>query len=329
MKIYYKILTLFFSIFLIISLFAFAWYRTVGTTVQDITYTIEPGQSLKQMAFDLKNHGVITAPWTFILLTRLSGHATDLQAGEYFFAGNSSLVDIIQQVVRGDVVMHELRINEGWTFAQVAEQILAHDAMKKTLDWSKPNTILTQLSFSEENSEGLFYPDTYYFPRGYTDATFLTHAYTRMQEFLEKSWQLRDNNLPYDTSYQALIAASIIEKETAVSDERTEISGVIMRRLQKNMPLQMDPTVVYGLGANYDKPLTHADLKTDTPYNTYLHYGLPPTPIAIPSPASIEAALHPRPGTSLYFVANGDGSHTFSSTLDAHNQAVEIYRKQN
>jgi UPF0755 protein len=148
-----------------------------------------------------------------------------------------------------------------------------------------------------------------------------------MQTFLHSQWQSRAQDLPYESAYAALIAASIIEKETAVESERTEIAGVIVRRIAKKMPLQMDPTVVYGLGANYDKPLTRTDLQTDTPYNTYIHLGLPPSPIAIPSPASITAALHPKPGNTLYFVANGDGSHTFSATLEAHNQAVKRYQE--
>lgn len=297
-------------------------------TTQDHIYIVNPGDSLKRIAQGMQAQHIIPHAQFFILLARLKGDAQMLQAGEYLFEKNSTLPMMLDKMVKGDVLMHSIRIGEGWTFAQVAAQILAVDALSKTLDWTAFDTILQQLKLSDHKPEGLFYPETYHFPRGFTDAALLTLAYQDMQQYLNTNWQTRAQDLPYENAYQALIAASIIEKETAIASELNKVAGVIVRRLQQSMLLQVDPTVVYGLGAHYEKSLTKADLKYDTPYNTYLHLGLPPTPIAIPSPGAIHAALHPEPGEALYFVARGDGSHVFSDSLAAHNQAVQEYRNQ-
>jgi UPF0755 protein len=297
-------------------------------TTQDHIYIAKPGDSLKKIAQGMQAQNIIPHAQIFILLARFKGDAQMLQAGEYVFEKNSTLSMMLDKMVKGDVLMHSIRIGEGWTFAQVAAQILAVDALSKTLDWTAIDTILQQLKLSDHKPEGLFYPETYHFPRGFTDAALLTLAYQDMQKYLNTNWQTRAQDLPYENPYQALIAASIIEKETAIASELNKVAGVIVRRLQQSMLLQVDPSVVYGLGAHYEKSLTKADLKYDTPYNTYLHLGLPPTPIAIPSPGAIHAALHPEPGEALYFVARGDGSHVFSDSLAAHNQAVQEYRNQ-
>jgi UPF0755 protein len=306
---------------------AFVYYESIAPTKQNATFIIAPGESVRHIAFAMQDQGIIQDPYGFIFLAEIHRHANAIKAGEYEIQKDTPIIQIIEQMVRGDVVMHDLRIGEGWTFAQLAAQIKDEEAIKKTLDWSSTDTMLQQLSLGEGSPEGLFYPDTYFFARGYTDKEFLIHAYNRMQNFLNNAWANRSADLPYTSAYQALIAASIIEKETAVAAERGEISGVIVRRLQEGMRLQLDPTVVYGLGASYNGFLTVDDLKRDTPYNTYLHDGLPPTPIAIPSAESITAAMQPKPGVSLYFVANGDGSHTFSKTLEEHNEAVKLYRE--
>lgn len=299
------------------------------TTTQDYVYIVAPGDSLKKISQHLEQEHIIPHAYVFTLLAIISNDAQSIQAGEYLFEKNSTLSMLLNKMVKGEVVMHHVRIGEGWTFAQIAQQIQNTDALKKTLDWTQPNTILQQLALSDKLPEGMFYPETYTFPRGFTDAQLLTLAYNDMQHFLKQAWQMRDFNIPYQDPYQALIVASIIEKETAIQSELAEISGVVVRRLQKSMLLQLDPSVVYGLGADYTKPLTKADLKFDTPYNTYMHIGLPPTPIATPSRAAIIAALHPNAGNTLYFVAKGDGSHVFSETLVAHELAVQQYRQQN
>lgn len=314
---------------MICAVFLWTWLQPYSRTTHDYVYIVEPGDSLKKIATGLQAQKIIPNAYTFILLAQVKGDAQALQTGEYLFLKNSTLLNILDKMVRGDVIMYSIRIGEGWTFAQVAQQIMVTNPLNKTLDWSTPDTILQQLKLSAHKPEGMFYPETYYFPRGFTDAALLILAYQDMQNFLNSHWETRASDLPYKNAYQVLITASIIEKETALASELGEVAGVIVRRLKKQMPLQVDPTVVYGLGAHYDKPLTKTDLKFDTPYNTYLHLGLPPTPIAIPSPAAVEAALHPKPGTSLYFVARGDGTHIFTDNLTEHNQAVQAYRNQN
>jgi UPF0755 protein len=317
-------------VLLSVVLFAGIWVsQQLSTkTSQEMIYIIEPGDSLKIIAEGLQDNHIISNAFAFIGLAYFKQETHHLRAGEYLFEKNTTAAMVLDKIVRGDVVMHSVRIGEGWTFAQIAASLAAETNLQKTLDWNSPDTILQQLKLSTDKPEGLFFPETYHFPRNYTDAALLTLAYQEMQKFLNTAWQRRAPHLPYENAYQALIAASIIEKETAVLSELKDVSGVITRRLQKSMPLQVDPTVVFGLGAHYDKPLTKADLKLDTPYNTYLHLGLPPTPIAIPSPMAIEAALHPNEGTALYFVAKGDGTHVFTDNLAAHNQAVQAYRNQ-
>ncbi len=269
-------------------------------TTYDYVYIVEPGDSLNKIATNMQTQKIIPNAYAFMLLARIKGDAKLVQAGEYFFEKNSSLSMLLEKMVSGDVMMHSIRIGEGWTFAQVVMEIQAHPQLTKTLDWTNPDSILQQLALSHHKPEGLLYPETYHFPRGFTDAQLLTLAYQEMQDFLTKAWPTRTPHLPYKNPYQALIAASIIEKETSVAHELDQVAGVIVRRLKNQMLLQVDPTVVYGLGAHYDKPLTKADLKFDTPYNTYIHLGLPPTPIAIPSPKAIEAALLPHLEFTLF-----------------------------
>jgi UPF0755 protein len=201
-----------------------------------------------------------------------------------------------------------------------------HKALKQTLEGLEDGQIMARIGLTGIHPEGRFYPDTYHFPRGATDAEFLLRAYRRMQAVLQAAWEKRDEQLPLKSPDEALILASIIERETGVSEERGKIAGVFIRRLRKGMRLQTDPTVIYGLGAAYDGNIKRRDLLRDTPYNTYLHSGLTPTPIAMPGRAAIEAALHPAAGNALYFVATGDGGHIFSATLEEHNRAVRKYQ---
>jgi UPF0755 protein len=228
-------------------------------------------------------------------------------------------------------MQHELRLGEGWTLNEVLEAVETNPKLTHMLTSNEPDDLVEQLEMTLEQQpphpEGWFFPDTYHFPKGTTDIQFLQRAYELMQANLTQEWLQRAEGLPYTTPYEALIMASIIERETGVTNEYAQVAGVYVRRLQQGMRLQADPTVIYGLGANYEEPLTREHLQFYTPYNTYMISGLPPTPIGLPSRSAIHAALHPAPGTALYFVATGEGGHTFSNTLEEHNQAVAKYRE--
>jgi UPF0755 protein len=222
------------------------------------------------------------------------------------------------------VVQYSLTIVEGMTLQQLLEQLKQHRAI---ISNTEPQTLAKQLGISHSSAEGWFLPETYAFPANTQDLGFLQRAYQKMQTVLNQEWQQRAADLPYKTPYEALIMASIIEKETAAAEERAKIAGVFVRRLEKGMRLQTDPTVIYGMGAQFDGNLRRKDLRKDTPYNTYTRKGLPPTPICLPGKASIHAALHPEQGEELYFVATGkDGKHVFSKTLTEHNKAVRRYQ---
>jgi len=224
------------------------------------------------------------------------------------------------------VVQYSLTLVEGWNFRQVRSALAKHEKIEQTLDGLSDSEVMAKLGHEGVFPEGRFFPDTYRFVRGMTDAQLLEKAYDRLDKVLAQEWEQRDPGVPYTTPYQALIMASLVEKETGVPQERGQIAGVFVRRMKIGMPLQTDPTVIYGLGERYNGKLTRAHLREPTPYNTYTIPGLPPTPIAMVGREAIYAALHPADGTSLYFVAKGDGSHTFSDDLDAHNSAVREFQ---
>ncbi len=223
----------------------------------------------------------------------------------------------------GKVIQYSLTLVEGWHIWEVLNAVSDDPVLIKTLSHDQADTLMQQLGLEAEHAEGYFFPDTYYFPRGTTDKEFLIRANKRLFDVLNEEWEQRDEGLPYQTPYEALIMASIIEKETGHPDERSEIAGVFVRRLQKDMKLQTDPTVIYAIGQQFDGDIRKKDLSIDSPYNTYKVKGLPPTPIAIVGREAIHAALHPKDGKTLYFVAKGDGSHYFSETLAEHNKAVK------
>lgn len=289
-------------------------------------YTVIPGTSLRQIAKDLTELGVLRSPTYLVWYGRVTGHARRIQAGEYRIQSGATPVSLVSDFVAGNVQQYSLTLVEGWNYQQVLEAVRSSEYLTQTLGAVSRDTLLPKLGYPEQHPEGMFFPDTYYFPRGTTDEAFLQRAYDAMQSHLAEQWANRSEGLPVSTPYEALILASIIEKETAVPDERKAIAGVFVRRLQKGMRLQTDPTVIYGLGDKYDGNLRRRDLRSDNPYNTYRIRGLPPTPIAMPSLAAIEAALHPAPGEALYFVSRGDGSHEFSATLEEHNEAVIKYQ---
>ncbi len=296
------------------------------TAPNSLTYTIKPGMNLKQVAQDLTQQGALDHPYYFMLEGRLQGSESRLKAGEYLLKSGVTQRQLLELFVAGKVVQHSLTLIEGWSFRQLMDEVVSNGTLVQTLSNIDSKTVMAALSVPEMHPDGRFFPDTYHFPIGMTDIEFLHRAYVRMERVLEDEWQQRQEGLPYKTSDEALIMASIIEKETAVAEERAAIAGVFVRRLQKGMKLQTDPTVIYAMGDDYHGNIRRQDLKIDSPYNTYFYAGLPPTPISLPGVEAIHAALHPEDGETLYFVAKGDGSHYFSKTLKEHNRAVARYQ---
>lgn len=287
---------------------------------------IQPKSGLRSIANQLVAQGVLSEPWRFIIIAKLLHKEQYLQAGSYTLNKNVSPYQLLLSLNHGKATQGSVTFIEGRTFAQVRQKLANNDAVKQTVTHFSDAEIMRMLGSRHTVPDGLFFPDTYYFDRNITDLALLKISYDAMQRKLEKAWQNRESNLPYKNSYQALIMASIIEKETGKASERPMIAGVFINRLRLGMRLQTDPTVIYGMGAMYDGNIRKKDLLMDTPYNTYTRSGLPPTPIAMPGLASIEAALHPAQTKALYFVGKGDGSHVFSSNLNEHNRAVARYQ---
>ncbi len=289
-------------------------------------YEVTPGANVKSIAQDLKRHHLMTQPYYLVFLARIEGNSASIKAGEYHFAPGATPAQLLSQLVAGKVHEYSFTIIEGWTFQQLTGALARHEKLTHTLQDLSAEQIMARLGKPDEHPEGRFLPDTYHFPKGATDLAFLQRAYQAMEIKLDQEWQARSENAPLSTPYEALILASIIEKETGAARERTEIAGVFARRLKIGIALQTDPTIIYGLGASFDGNLRRGDLMQDNPYNTYTRKGLPPTPIALPGAQAIHAALHPAPGDALYFVARGDGTHEFSATLEQHNAAVAEYQ---
>jgi UPF0755 protein len=291
-------------------------------------YTVEPGSNLRAISEDLKQQGLTDFPPVYLqVYGRLTQQAHKIKAGEYQIEPGTNLPQFLELLVSGKVIMNAFTIVEGMTTIELLNALHAHPKIINTLEPTDSEALMSSLGMEANAEEGWFLPETYHFPSGTTDVDFLQRAYQQMQTALAEAWEQRDEDLPYKSPYEALIMASIIEKETGIAEERPEIAGVFVRRLQKGMRLQTDPTVIYGMGDKFDGNLRRTDLRTDTPYNTYTRHGLPPTPICLPSIASIHAALHPADGKSLYFVATGEeGRHVFSATLKEHNKAVRRYQ---
>lgn len=291
-------------------------------------YAVEPGSNLRAISEDLKQQGLSDFPPVYLqVYGRLTQQAHKIKAGEYQIEPGTNLPQFLELLVSGKVIMNALTIVEGMTTKELLSAVHAHPKIVNTLEARDIEALMSSLGAEEKAEEGWFLPETYHFPSGTTDVDFLKRAYQQMQAALAEAWEQRDEDLPYKSPYEALIMASIIEKETGIAEERPEIAGVFVRRLQKGMRLQTDPTVIYGMGDKFDGNLRRTDLRTDTPYNTYTRHGLPPTPICLPSIESIHAALHPADGNSLYFVATGEeGRHVFSATLKQHNKAVRRYQ---
>ncbi|NWA45884.1 endolytic transglycosylase MltG [Pseudomonas reactans] len=274
----------------------------------------------------LEAEGVLDGAFWLRLYWRFNLDGQPLHSGEYRMTPGMTAQGLIGLWQRGEVVQYSLTLVEGWNFRQVRSALAKHEKIVQTLSGLSDSEVMDKLGHPGVFPEGRFFPDTYRFVRGMTDVDFLKKAYNRLDDVLAQEWSKRAPDAPYTDPYQALIMASLVEKETGVPDERGQIAGVFVRRLKVGMLLQTDPTVIYGLGERYNGKLTRAHLKEANPYNTYMIAGLPPTPIAMVGREAIHAALNPVPGSSLYFVARGDGSHIFSDDLDAHNAAVREFQ---
>lgn len=302
------------------------WYvRPLALTVRT-TLMVRPGEPLTTTASALVKKGVLYHSRDLIWLARLRQQADSIRAGEYEITPGETTASLLDTLVDGRVVLHRFTVIDGWTFSQLIKKIEANPLFDHTLKGLSASQVMTRLGHPGQRAEGRFYPDTYKFPRGTSDVAFLKRAYRLMHHYLDIEWQHRDKKRALPTPYKSLILASVIEKESGDDAELPRIAGVFMRRLRKHMRLQSDPTVIYGMGDAYNGNITYRDLRTDTPYNTYTRFGLPPTPIALPSRAAIHAAMHPANGKALYFVSKGDGTHQFSATLVEHNRAVRRYQ---
>jgi UPF0755 protein len=301
--------------------------RPLPLPATPFAFDLKQGHSLKVTARELQQAGLLEQSWPFVMLVRLVGHSTRLKAGNYVLEHPVSLLTLFEIISKGEVSQRQVSVIEGWTFKQLRDALnndpdISHNTKELT-----DAEILQRIGATESHPEGLFFPDTYYFAAGSSDLVIFKRAYQTMQKHLQKAWLTRASDLPFKTPYQALILASIVEKETGTPIERSMIAGVFVNRLRKGMLLQTDPTVIYGMGDKFDGNLRKRDLLKDTAYNTYTRAGLTPTPIALPGMASLQAVLHPAQTEALYFVARGDGSSQFSSTLTAHNRAVDKYQK--
>ena len=299
--------------------------RPLAFDSAELVYVVPPGATLNQVGRDLKERGVLSQPWLWTQFAKLTDQARRIQAGEYVLTPSATPRSLLEQFVAGEVRLHSITLVEGWRFDEALQAIRAHPAV--TVTELTADEMMAGLGKPNVHPEGQLLPETYHFPRGTSDLALVKQAHQALTSILDEIWPRRAGGLPLDNAYEALILASIIEKETALDSERPEIAGVFVRRLNRGMRLETDPTVIYGLGDGFDGDLRTRDLVADTPYNTYRRAGLPPTPIALASAASLHAATHPAPGDALFFVATGegDGSHYFSQTYEEHLAAIERY----
>ena len=310
---------------------ASAWYwlsRPLALASEVVELSIEPGRTPREIAEGWVRAGVRTSPLLLYQWFRWSGKARQIRAGSYEIGSGTTPIRLLDKMVQGDETLATVRLNEGWTFRQIRAELARAESLKPTTAALSDSELMAALGEPGVSPEGRFQPDTYAYSKGSTDLAVLKRAYRAMERRLDEAWRERAPDSPLKTPDEALTLASIVEKETGVGVDRGKVAGVFVNRLRLGMPLQTDPTVIYGLGAAFDGNLRKRDLQADTPYNTYLRPGLPPTPIAIPGRASLLAAVRPEPTKALYFVARGDGSSEFSETLAEHNRAVNRYQKK-
>ncbi len=312
---------------------AFAWqqfnqYMTSPLALEEPieSYIVERGRSFNGLLQDLEKQGVISQPLFVKVYARMNQLGNKIKAGEYYIDKDLTPIALLDKFVVGDSVQHSFTIVEGHTFKQVKQALANNDVLEQTLQGKSDAEILKLIGAKENHPEGLFLAETYQLVRGTSDLDLLKRSYKALEAELEQSWAGKAENLPYKSPDEVLIMASIVEKETAVPAERPKIAGVFIKRMQIGMRLQTDPTVIYGMGDDYKGNIRRKDLRKPTAYNTYTIDGLPPTPIAMVGRDAIQASLHPEIGRALYFVARGDGSHYFSSSLKEHNRAVRDYQ---
>ncbi len=293
-----------------------------------VEFSVKQGSSLRSAVAQMQAAGVLGTPRQFEVFARLLGEASRVQAGNYEVTGTLTHLALLRKITSSEHGQDKITFVEGATFAQMRAALDAHPAIKHSTAGMNNGAILNALAVQYPSGEGLFFPDTYFFSTGTSDLAILRRAHRMMLTQLDALWDARAANLPFSQPYDALIVASIIEKESSRPNELPLIAAVFVNRLKLGMPLQTDPTVIYGLGERFDGNLRKKDLLTDGPYNTYLRPGLPPTPIAMPGYAALEAALNPAPSKVLYFVARGDGTSHFSASLAEHERAVTKYQKQ-
>jgi len=307
---------------------ATAWYwveRPVALVGERVDYVVESGSRPRTIAQVMNKAGIDVHEDAFVVLARLTGQDKQLQAGAYEAVQGDTPRTLLERMVNGDMTQTRLTLLEGWTYQRIRQALRDDPNVKQTLDGVSDEALMKRLEITASSPEGMFYPDTYVFTPGTTDFDILRRAHHAQQELLASLWDERDPDLPLKSPYEALILASIVEKETGHSADRTRVAGVFVNRLRIRMPLQTDPTVIYGMGDAYKGRIRKKDLTTDTPWNTYTRGGLPPTPIASAGRAALLATLHPEPHKFLYFVSRGDGTSEFSVNLAAHNRAVAKY----
>ena len=315
------------------------WHGPARQMNQAVVFTVEPGDRFAHVVDDLQQQGIFPAANLIRLLQFFLAPDFILKAGEYRLPKQASPAQIMAILDRGVSIQGSITFIEGENFRQMMQRLGGHEGFLALIKAAPASVIINDQRFvlssyaielmpEQLSYEGWYLPDTYFYDQHRPSLMLLDRAHQAMIEVLQSEWAIRQPDLPYQSPYEALIMASLIEKETAIGSERAQIAGVFVRRLNKRMRLQTDPTVIYGLGAGFDGNLRRADLRRDSPYNTYTRHGLPPTPIAMPGRAAIHAALHPASGDALYFVAKGDGSHYFSATLEEHEKAVDLFQRK-
>lgn len=300
--------------------------RPLPMASETIGLQIPAGASVRGISDQLVAAGVLTEPYSFLLMVKLTGSGNKLQAGDYALNTPLQVLSLLDILKHGTFDQFKLQLTEGKTFTDFRQKLAQMPGIRHDTVMLSDHELMQLVSGQDQHPEGWFFPDTYFLDAQSSDVDLYKRAYQKMVQHLTAAWEGREAGLPYRSMYEALVMASIVEKETGVEEERPQIAGVFVNRLRKGMRLQTDPTVIYGMGTRYRGNITKKDLLTDTPYNTYTRSGLPPTPIALPGLASIQAALHPAKTNALYFVANGQGRHVFTSSLEAHNQAVRAYQ---
>lgn len=305
-------------------------FKSVVHNPEGVKYTVTSGATMKSVMHDLEEADILKHPWFFNVLVDMKGVRHSLKSGEYFFPKGTTSRTLLRQITTGTgLARYEFTIIAGWNFKQVREALLRNEAVDHDTATLTDAEVMEKIGQPHVHPEGAFFPDTYFFTKGYPDAALLKRAYQLMQTKLAAAWATREPGLPYKTPIEAVTAASLVEKEAAVAKDRPLIAGVILNRLHKNMPLQLDPTVIYAAGDKFNGTIHRKELQSKNPYNTYTNKGLPPTPIAMPSMEALQATLHPDHHDYIYFVAKGNGrrEHQFSKTLAEHNKAVLAARE--